>query len=42
MSLNDIVQLAAEARAAELITHIEKGELSYEAVMAELKGGLRS
>lgn len=39
MSLDDIIQLAAESKAAPLITRIEAGELSYDAVMAELTGG---
>lgn len=39
MSLDDIIQLAAESKAAELITRIESGELSYEAAIAGLHTG---
>ena len=39
MNLDDIITAAAEARAAELIAQIEKGELTYKAVMDDLRGG---
>ena len=39
MNIDDVIQLAAEAKAEELITQIKKGELSYDAVMAKLTGG---
>jgi len=36
MNIDDIIQLAAEAKAAELIQQIESGELTYDAVIAGL------
>ena len=39
MNIDEVIQLAAEAKAKELITQIETGELSYDAVMADLRGG---
>ena len=38
MNIDDVILLAATARANELIKQIESGERSYEAVMAELSG----
>lgn len=38
MNLDEVIQLAAELRAAELISLIESGATTYEAVMADLGG----
>lgn len=43
MNLEIIIELAARAKADELITKIENGEISYDATMSGLaKGGTTS
>lgn len=38
MDIDEVIQLAAESKAAALIKEIESGSTTYEVVMAELRG----
>lgn len=38
MDIDEVIQLAAESKAAALIEQIESGATDYETVMAELRG----
>ena len=38
MNLDNLIEIAAKARASDFIQQIEKGEITYEAVIAELRG----
>jgi len=38
MNLDEVIQLAAEAKAAELIKQIEAGDITYEQAILDLRG----